>query len=245
VHYIKHICEKLGKVPLKQLSGGGIQEFLAEQTKGVLSKCHFIIKSSLTVAFNEGIIKRNPFNSVTLKKPKKESYKALTISEQRFVYEQIKNEKYRVFFMYACCTGMRLTEAFNAIPHIDYARCLINVVDKDTDKKKHRRQIPFLPELIGEKERALLGKLNKTATQGYFKVLFNRLGMHGGYCVHSFRHTFASCCYHIGIKDKQIQAWLGHTQFSTTMNIYTSLLDNDGTSPILEYLIKLKTSLNI
>jgi integrase len=244
-HYGKVISAKLGKIPLKQLSGGDIQEFLAVQTKGVLYKCHFIIKSSLNVAFNEGIIKRNPFNSVTLKKPKKESYKALTIAEQRFVYDNIRIEKYRVFFMYACCTGMRLTEAFNAIPNIDYDRGIINVVDKDTDKKKHRRQIPFLPELLGEKERIMLGELNKTATQGYFKGLFKRLDMRGGYCVHSFRHTFASCCYHIGIKDKQIQSWLGHTQFATTMNVYTSLLHNDGSSPILDYLSKLKMYLGI
>ena len=88
----------------------------------------------------------------------------------------------------------------------------------------------------------LLKEITKLGAIKYFTKLFKRLNINA--VIHSLRHTFASCCYHVGIKDKQIQEWLGHSSITTTMNTYTHILKND-TSPIIEYLKSLKEKLGL
>ena len=40
---------------------------------------------------------------------------------------------------------------------------------------------------------------------------------------HDLRHSCASLLYKSGVSLKDIQAWLGHSNISTTSNIYTHL----------------------
>ena len=40
---------------------------------------------------------------------------------------------------------------------------------------------------------------------------------------HDLRHSCASLLFANGVSMKEIQAWLGHSDISTTMNIYTHL----------------------
>jgi integrase len=242
-HHMKKIFAALGTIPLQKLDSSMLQKFFASLNPGALNICRMIVSSALKIAFNDGITKRNPYASVKIKAPKRESYKALTIADQRFIFNQITNEKYKAVFIYLCCSGMRLKEAINSIPHIDFNNYLLNVVDENKSTKKHKRQVPFMSDMLTAEQWEQLKNANYQMIQGYFKRFFRKYNL--DYVVHSFRHTFASCCYHVGFKDKQIQTWLGHTQIDTTMNIYTTLLQNDGTSPIIEYLKRLKDRLGL
>ncbi|WP_277602665.1 tyrosine-type recombinase/integrase [Candidatus Protofrankia datiscae] len=42
---------------------------------------------------------------------------------------------------------------------------------------------------------------------------------------HALRHTAATMAYALGVDWKQIQAMLGHTMLSTTMDIYVDMVD--------------------
>lgn len=42
-------------------------------------------------------------------------------------------------------------------------------------------------------------------------------------CFHDLRHSSASYLLYLGFNLKEIQAWLGHSSISTTMNIYAHL----------------------
>ena len=56
---------------------------------------------------------------------------------------------------------------------------------------------------------------------------------------HQLRHTFITICYNADIDVKQVQEWVGHANFNTTMNIYTHLSEqnkNDNTDKLNEYL---------
>lgn len=138
---------------------------------------------------------------------------------------------------------MRLSEFFSAKFDFDKNLIIIKMDDKST--KKHSRTIPFLPQLISLQDTQLINELSKIGVQVYFRILFKTLSMPPLTTIHSFRHTFASMCNHIGINNKQIQVWLGHAQFSTTMDIYTNIVENNGTSFVLDYLKLLKNTLNI
>lgn len=41
--------------------------------------------------------------------------------------------------------------------------------------------------------------------------------------IHDLRHTFCTNCYIAGIDEKQIQLWMGHSKYSTTIDVYTHL----------------------
>lgn len=45
---------------------------------------------------------------------------------------------------------------------------------------------------------------------------------------HALRHTFATLCYYAGMDAKATQALMGHANYSTTINIYTHLADEEA-----------------
>lgn len=56
---------------------------------------------------------------------------------------------------------------------------------------------------------------------------------------HQCRHTFATILYNASVDIKQAQEWLGHSNFNTTMNIYTHLNEQNkitSTDKVNEYL---------
>ena len=139
--------------------------------------------------------------------------------------------------MFCCCTGLREREATNAIHNIDFQNHVIRILDEDTKTKKHESEIPFLPEFISESDTELLKTLKYYSVQSCFLKLFRKLSVYA--TVHSFRVPFISVCNCIGINMLQIKEWARHTDIKMTMNICAKLLKH-STSPILEYLRKLK-----
>jgi integrase len=130
---------------------------------------------------------------------------------------------------------LRIGEAVKA--EIDTRHNLIIVTNEDTATKKHKREIPYLPELLPDGG-AFLRNITAAGAQTYFKRLYKKLGICA--VVHSFRVTFISICAHLNYPIKWIQEMAGHTQAKTTMDVYAKLLKNDGTSPVFEYLKQLK-----
>lgn len=67
---------------------------------------------------------------------------------------------------------------------------------------------------------------------------------------HTLRHTFATRCFEKGMEPKVVQALMGHSSITVTMNIYTHVLENKmadelnkfGTAKTVE---ELKTSISI
>lgn len=235
----RYILPKFGKLPLKLLTGLQIQDFLKEfdDRTNTRKKLADLINSCLESAVDNDLIKKNPFRSVKIEKHKSQSFNVIQPAEQNLLLQKIKNPKYLALFWFCCCSGLRISEAVTSVPYIDYEKCIINVVNADTSTKKHKRQIPFLPELISLEQRKLLNKVTINGAQRYFWKLFKELDL--DFVIHSFRHTFISCCNHVGFRDKQIQEWAGHSSIVMTMDTYTHLLTNE-TSPIIEYFRKLK-----
>ena len=56
------------------------------------------------------------------------------------------------------------------------------------------------------------------------KIAASEAGLHR-ITLHGFRHTYATLAAQGGMPIKELQAQLGHTDVQTTLNIYTSITD--------------------
>lgn len=155
------------------------------------------------------------------------------------------------------CTGLRIGE-FLAIDfnNINYQTRTIfinrtvdiknNTIKPYTKTDSSTRHIIFLPEID-----KYFKYINKQLKQGqaltynsvrkFFKRQYKKLQIKRN--LHSFRHTFISMAYYVGIKPKIIQCFVGHATIEMTMNTYTHLLE-PGNSIFLNYFEKLKEALN-
>ncbi|MCL2540798.1 MAG: site-specific integrase [Firmicutes bacterium] len=166
---------------------------------------------------------------------------AINFSAQRKILAAISDPKYRGFFYFCCCTGMRVCEALSIKRgDIDKKNGVIKIKLPDTKTKKHKRNVPYLPELFDD---ISLGKtfifedITDDGSKQYFTRLYNALELE--FCRHSARHTFISVCAYLGVPTETIQEWAGHTNKKMTEGTYTHDLQK-GTSPVLTYLRKLK-----
>lgn len=57
---------------------------------------------------------------------------------------------------------------------------------------------------------------------------------------HAIRHTFCSRCFQLKMNPKVVQALMGHQNYSTTIDIYTHVMEND----ITEEACKMKSALS-
>lgn len=209
------------------------------KSSNTADKIHVIFHGAFLKAYQLEMIRKNVFDFIEVRKHKNKNRRALTYTEQQLLFNVIKDEKYIEIFFKMCVTGVRLSEAYSIkSDNIDFIHNVIYVDMDDTNTKTHKRLIPFLPDLHLSDKKPFLPS-SPVATQSYFKRLFRRLNL--PLCVHCFRHTFISVCNDVGFNLKWIQETAGHKEILTTLNTYTKLLDS-GTSPIKEYLIKLKKS---
>ncbi len=109
-------------------------------------------------------------------------------------------------------------------------------VQDSTKTKSGSRHVPiFLPlakplfNYIGtlDKEYLFLNKNNNfyavNSMNFLFKQIIKKLGLGEDLSTHCFRYNFITECYTAGIDVKKLQMWVGHTDISTTLNIYTKL----------------------
>lgn len=104
-----------------------------------------------------------------------------------------------------------------------------------------QRDIPILPQLMSAlreeqlRRGAITGKVclyngrpidfrhASKACNDSLSILSGIIGKDIAFRHHDLRHTYASILFEAGVSVKQAQAWLGHTDIKTTLDIYTHL----------------------
>jgi len=243
-----NIIPILGDIPLTELTTDHMQDFINDiPPSNARDKLTHIFSGSLRKALDLGHLVRNPFKAVELEKNTSVSYPVLQPHTQLKILWAINNPKYLRMFMFYCCTGFRLSEGLSINPKndIDYFFHKIILTMPDKKNKKHKRIVPYLPSLLNDFDLTsdtLFPDVTADGARQYFYKLFKKHDIDA--CFHSFRHTFISCCYHVGIPIKYIQKWVGHTSVVMTMDTYTHILTAENT-PILDYITKLKSVLKL
>ena len=194
---------------------------------------------------NLGKIKINPYYAVSIKKHIPKKNRSLTFAEQRLMSKKIAKRFYNLY-NFCCCTGLRISEALNVRKKdIDYKNGMIYAERKKKRGKKIIAPVPFLPELLNFEFTDYLFNQTYEGFKSYLEDFYIREDVNiEDAMIHTFRHTFASNCYTAGISDKKIQEILCHETLSTTQDVYMHLIEDEGTSPQYQYILKLKKHFN-
>lgn len=118
-----HICNNIGAVKLSALTSVHVQKFynklgteISEKTGKPLSaksirNIHGILSKCLNTAVQQGLIKTNPCERVTVPKVIKTEIEPLTEDEQKAFLKAISKHRYYALFTTMLFTGMRISEA--------------------------------------------------------------------------------------------------------------------------------------
>lgn len=196
------------------------------------------LKEMFDKAVNMRLIAFNPFKNIELPKHKKEESKALTREQELALLDACNKDKYGDLFRVYLFLGLRRGEGLALTrADIDFENKTVaisktfnkGIVRQNTKTEAGTRIIPLFDNVrpILEKYKYLdsdkrLFKLNEGNAYRHFKHILEVANLDGlGITIHSLRHTFATRCYENSVDVKTAAKWLGHTDISLTLKIYT------------------------
>lgn len=215
-----------------------LERYYAAQTVTAhLNITHMIF----TYAVVHDIISVNPAEQVKVPKGlKKTSRRAPTDEEIEIVKANI-NKPFGLFYFFVLYTGCRRGEALaiqfkdidrkNKVIHITksvyYEGCTPKI--KKPKTKAGERTVPLLDILAdklpkGKPDHFLFGgdsPLRKANMQDGIRSYKKKTGLN--ISPHYLRHGYATILFEAGIDVKTAQSLLGHSDFQTTMNVYTHM----------------------
>ncbi len=241
--YIKQIANYFGdKISISDITTLQCQQFINKYSNkpNTQNKIYDVLNSALDKYTQLGYLDRNPAAMLTLTPHKAKHYRALEYSEQQRIYEACE-EPYKQLYFFLCCTGIRVGKALElTVDCIDWDRKELRIIKKQKKGLTEEYRVSFLPSLfdtIKLPKNGLIFKISSDRLRKYFAELYDKLGIKNA-TIHSFRHTFVSTLYALGVSAKRIQTLAGHATIDMTLNTYTHLLDK-GNSVIREYLQQL------
>lgn len=209
-----------------------------------------LLSSAYKHAMKSGMLTNNPCDGVQLPKMKKNEINTLSLEEIAQFKENLQNEPiyFRIAMNLALMCGLRRSEILGLrVEDISFAFGLISVKTtrhevngevsiQDTKTVRSRRTIAVPEQLLRDME--IFANSNRNfANTNFFLVnefgeplkpnyLTAHLKLHCkkynyNVTVHGLRHTHATFLNANGIDMAQISAQLGHSNLSTTANIYT------------------------
>ena len=206
------------------------------------------VKSFFAYLQAEGILGRNPAESLASPKVGKSLPKPLSVQEIDELLEQTarrntpeaRRDKAMLELMYA--TGLRVTELVSldlTNIHMDGANAYVRL----SGKGNRERQVPILEEpiqclneylvnarqrLVGQRKESALfvnRRGERLTRQGFWLILkgyAREAGIKGQVTPHTLRHSFATHMLRGGMDIRQVQELLGHANISTTQ-VYTQV----------------------
>ena len=235
------INKELGHIELSELNAIKIQEFYNKyKTSRKKEKIILYLNACLQKANDNNLISKNPCKFIVKDKKLKFEKKPFTIEEQEKILKAIKGTDIEYYILFYLLTGVRKNELNNNfIEDIDFENNRIKVINEKqhsnlTSYKYIDLNPNFIKLLIENKD-----KFNLYIDTVYkkFKKVLKDLNIEGG--LHTLRHTFATNYYYLGIPEKLISSWLGHSTLNITQDIYIGLQNKN----IKNDLIKLYNNL--
>lgn len=243
-----HIQPHFDGVRLDEVKISDVQEFLNKfieegRSASTVSKIHMTLRQIFDMAIEDDLLKKNPAASKRIEVGNKEEKREpLSEAEVRSVLAELPSLsiKDQLLILIPLYAGTRRGETLGLQwKHVDFEKetitieqaCKINGNKStlgDTKSRSGHRTIPLtaplkniLLSLKGEPEDYIVSG-NSLMTQSAYNRAWERITKHinmFGKTAHSLRHTYATFM-HDFIANKDLQYIMGHSEFSTTMDIY-------------------------
>lgn len=241
--------EQLGSEDVSTITAKEIETYINQFAKTHAKKTVItqrqIIRQIMNKAQREGYIEYNPADAVLLPKNLPQKKRHAPAPEQ---IEKIKanvNDEFGLFAFLIYYTGCRRGEAEGLMyedidrkkMRISIRRSVYNVSTKPEIKEPKTvagiRSVPLLPALaaaLPDKKHGFIFSINNGQSPApdwvidhAYKAYQKRTGV--TVSPHEIRHGYATALHEAGVDYKTAQQLLGHAQLSTTMDIYTDILD--------------------
>jgi len=244
-----------------------ISEYGKTHEKQTVSDFHTHLRASIRDAFDDGIIVRDPTKKVVIvgKEPSKKKEKWLSQQElQRLMYSldltHGVNQDWIIFLI--AKTGLRYAEALGVTPaDFDFEKRKLSINKTWNYKAKEGGFIPtknvsskrvieidprtaetFSRLVIGmEPDMPVLvtGRMFNATSNDHLEKLCEKAGI-TVISIHSLRHTHASLLIFAGVSMLSISKRLGHSNLTTTLNVYSHIVDemeNRDSDKAMSYLM--------
>ena len=194
--------------------------------------CAVYVGQLFKKAFVTGVIKKNPYEQVEIKKHTPQKRSALTVDEQAAFLAAAKLSVHFLLYRFLLSTGLRIGEAL-AITHKDLKNGKVSVskdivfidgkeIVQPPKSKAAFRSVPVPGDIYEEMQKAKTERIfpcTYTAINVALKKLSKKLVF--TVSAHILRHTYATRLEEAGISPKIQQYLLGHATVDITQNVYT------------------------
>lgn len=237
-------AERVSTITTEELESY-IRQFGKTYAKKTVITQRQIIRQILDKAVRTGALKYNPAAAVPLPKKLPQKKRRAPAPEQIAKIKASVNDEFGLFAFLVYYTGLRRGEAEGLrYEDIDRDAKLIHVCRnvynvsttpyiKSTKTEAGERTLPLLDALavvLPNKKRGYVfsddgGKtpIPDWKIQRRYEAYQQRTGVSA--TPHEIRHGYATALHEAGVDYKTAQRLLGHAQLSTTMDIYTDVLD--------------------
>lgn len=248
-----HIKPVLGSVRLKELRSSQLQQFYNEKLAEGLSPrtvryLHATLHAAFVWAVRDGLLPRNPADTVVPPRITKPNVNPLTIEQVRVLLEAAKDDPlFYPALLLEVSTGLRRGELLglrwrdvdldNGVVHVQQSlvRTSQGPLLQEPKTARSRRSV-LLPAFVAEVLKRQAGEpdafifaaedgrpLKPDAFSKRFSKFLRKAGLpHIRF--HDLRHTHATLLLNQGVAAKVIQERLGHSTIAVTMDIYSHLL---------------------
>ena len=265
--YNSIIKDRIGSLKLYQIDEAVLTEFFAG-LKNVTQKnnAKTILNILFDLAKDKNYIETNPMRFAVIEIKNRElantrkKKEVLSPEDEKKLFELMKEHKIHDICKFILYSGLRKGEALALKwTDIDFDNCLINVdknldyinnVISQTKTESGQRFVPLFPQTkevlaklslsVTDKSARIFKDVNGLTLTNTFQRFTKRLGLN--IAIHNLRHTFATRCLEAGILPKVVQEWLGHKDYSVTINTYshvTEQLENGEIAKMQGYFEKI------
>ena len=194
--------------------------------------CAVYVGQLFKKAFVTGVIKKNPFEQVEIKKHAPQKRSALTVDEQAAFLVAAKSSVHFLLYRFLLSTGLRIGEALALSPadlkdgEVNVSKDIVFLNRKEIiqppKSKAAFRSVP-VPQNIYNEMRKIKKERIFSQTYNSVRLSMQYISKKLGFTIsaHILRHTYATRLEEAGISPKIQQYLLGHAKVDTSQNIYT------------------------
>jgi integrase len=221
-----HIKVVLPDMPLSAVTGVHVMQLLSSCTASrTRSSVFAILYASFAQATAFRLIEHNPMAGIKSPKHVRHKGTALTADELHTFLAAIRGHRCERYFLFVLYTGCRRSEALRIRwCDVDFDHKLLHI--PGTKTKTSDRVIPLFGDVIVILDISYRD-ISPDASlfcfnSDYVTKCFHKLCP--AHKLHDLRHTFATRAREIGIPMEVVQRWLGHSDISTTMDVYVDVM---------------------